>query len=152
MKIAVVGKGGVGKTSVSAVLARSLGRMGRPVVALDCDTNPNLGISLGVGDVETHRIATLRQQVSDGTAEHATGWDDIIERFGTDAPDGVRLGVVNRIENPEPDCPCCGLSPEHLLTQAHFGDSIVIGDFEAGLGSYARVGDSKLDATVVVVE
>lgn len=101
MKIAVVGKGGGGKTTTSAVLARTLARQGRRVVALDCDTNPNLGISLGVGDTETERLATLRDQV--GTdAEHAPGWDQIIDRFGTEAPDGVRLAVITRIEDPEP--------------------------------------------------
>ncbi len=152
MKIAVIGKGGVGKTSISAVLARSIGRMGRSVVALDCDTNPNLGLSLGVGDDETQRIIGIRQQVSDKEAEHAHTWDDLIDRFGTDAPDGVRLGIVNRIENPEPGCPCCGLSAERLLSETNFGDSIVISDFEAGLGIFSRVGESKIDVTIVVVE
>lgn len=152
MKIAVVGKGGVGKTSVSAVLARSIGRLGKPVVALDCDTNPNLGLSLGVGDIETQRIIGIRQQVSDREAEHAHTWDDLISRFGTDAPDGVRLGIVNRIENPEPGCPCCGLSAERLLSQTNFGESIVVGDFEAGLGIFSRVGESQIDITLIVVE
>lgn len=105
MKIAVVGKGGSGKTTTSAVLARSLARTGRRVVALDCDTNPNLGLSLGVGDQETERLVTLRQQVGDGDVEHASSWDDIVDRYGTDAPDDVRLSVITRIEDPEPDCP-----------------------------------------------
>ena len=102
MKIAVVGKGGAGKTTTSAVLARTLAKQGRDVVALDCDTNPNLGISLGVGDLETERLLTLRDQLDDGDVEHAPTWSEILDRFGTDAPDGVRLGVVTRIENPEP--------------------------------------------------
>ncbi len=102
MKIAVVGKGGSGKTTTSAVLARTLARRGGDVVALDCDTNPNLGISLGVGDLETERLSTLREQLDEGEAEHAPTWHEILDRFGTDAPDGVRLGVVTRIENPEP--------------------------------------------------
>jgi len=102
MKIAVVGKGGSGKTTTSAVLARTIARKGGDVVALDCDTNPNLGISLGVGDLETERLLTLRDQLDDGEIEHAPTWDEILDRFGTDAPDGVRLGVVTRIENPEP--------------------------------------------------
>lgn len=102
MKIAVVGKGGSGKTTTSAVLARTIARRGGDVVALDCDTNPNLGISLGVGDLETERLLTLRDQLDDGEVEHAPTWDEILDRFGTDAPDGVRLGVVTRIENPEP--------------------------------------------------
>ncbi len=102
MKIAVVGKGGSGKTTTSAVLARALSRGGRRVVALDCDTNPNLGISLGVGDLETQRLLTVREQVDEGEAEHAVTWADILERYGADAPDGVRLSVITRIENPEP--------------------------------------------------
>ncbi|MYI15552.1 MAG: AAA family ATPase [Acidimicrobiaceae bacterium] len=102
MKIAVVGKGGAGKTTTSAVLARTLGRRGARVVALDCDTNPNLGLSLGVGDSETERLLTLREEVADGAADHAPTWEDILDRYGADAPDGVRLSVITRIENPEP--------------------------------------------------
>ena len=102
MKIAVVGKGGSGKTTTSAVLARALSRAGHRVVALDCDTNPSLGLSLGVGDRETQRLVTLREQIDDGDAEHAVSWDEILDKYGTEAPDGVRLSVVTRIENPEP--------------------------------------------------
>lgn len=105
MKIAVVGKGGAGKTTSSAVLARSLGRQGARVVALDCDTNPNLGLSLGVGDAETERLVTLREQVGEGESAHAPTWGDILDRYGADAPDGVRLAVITRIQNPEPGCP-----------------------------------------------
>ena len=102
MKIAVVGKGGSGKTTTSAVLARSLARQGHNVVGLDCDTNPNLGLSLGVGDTETERLLSLRDQIDEGEGEHAHTWADILDSYGTDAPDGVRLTVINRIENPEP--------------------------------------------------
>ncbi len=84
------------------MLARGIARSGRRVVALDCDTNPNLGISLGVGDDETERVLAMRQALDDAQVEHAPGWDELVERFGADAPDGVRLAVVNRIENPEP--------------------------------------------------
>ncbi len=102
MKIVVVGKGGAGKTTTSAVLARSLGRRGARVVALDCDTNPNLGLSLGVGDSETERLLTLRDLLDEGEAEHAPTFGDILDRYGADAPDGVRLAAITRIENPEP--------------------------------------------------
>jgi len=82
MKIAVVGKGGSGKTTTSAVLARALSRSGHAVVALDCDTNPNLGLSLGVGDTETERLLTLREEVDAGESEHAPTWDQILDRYG----------------------------------------------------------------------
>jgi len=105
MRVAVVGKGGAGKTTTSAVVARTLARQGHRVVALDCDTNPNLGISLGVGDDETERLVAMREELDEGGQEHAPSWDQLIDRFGTDAPDGVRLAVVSKIQNPEPGCP-----------------------------------------------
>ncbi|MGH9184098.1 MAG: AAA family ATPase [Acidimicrobiales bacterium] len=105
MKFAVVGKGGSGKTTTSAVVARTLARHGHAVVALDCDSNPNLGISLGVGDDETERLVAMRQALDEGDGSHAPGWHELLDRFGSDAPDGVRLAVVSRIDNPEPGCP-----------------------------------------------
>jgi CO dehydrogenase maturation factor len=102
VKVAVVGKGGVGKTTAAAVVARTLARRGHRVIALDCDTNANLGISLGVGADATERLVAVRQALDDGEAEHAPGFDEILERFGANAPDDVRLAVVHRIEDPEP--------------------------------------------------
>ncbi len=105
MKLAVVGKGGSGKTTTAAVVARTLARQGARTVALDCDSNPNLGLSLGLGEAETERLVAMRQALDDGDAEHAPGWDQLLDRFGADAPDGVRLAVVTAIQNPEPGCP-----------------------------------------------
>jgi CO dehydrogenase maturation factor len=102
MRVAVVGKGGAGKTTTAAVIARTLARRGLAVVALDCDSNPNLGISLGLGEDETERLVAMRQALDEGEEEHAPTWDDLIDRFGSDAPDGVRLAVVTAIEDPEP--------------------------------------------------
>lgn len=104
MRLAVVGKGGSGKTTTSAVVARTLARQGLSVVALDCDSNPNLGISLGVGDDETDRLVSMRESLDEegGEEAHAPTWETLIDRFGSDAPDGVRLAVVSRIDNPAP--------------------------------------------------
>jgi len=102
LKLAVVGKGGSGKTTTSSVLARTMARQGKSVVALDCDSNPNLGISLGIGDEETDRLVSMRQALDEGEEEHASTWDKVIDRYGSDGPDGVRLAVVSRIDNPEP--------------------------------------------------
>lgn len=105
MKIAVVGKGGSGKTTTSATVARALSRTGSRVVALDCDANANLGISLGVGEDETERLISMRQAVDEGTEDHADEVDELLDRFGSNAPDGVRLAVVHRIQNPQSGCP-----------------------------------------------
>lgn len=102
MKVLVAGKGGVGKTTISGTLARSLARRGHRVVALDCDSNPMLGVSLGVGPEETDRLLTARERLDEGEVEHQTTVEGLLATFGTDAPDGVRLVVVSRIEHPNP--------------------------------------------------
>ena len=102
MKIAVIGKGGSGKTTVAGTLARSLARAGLEVIALDCDTNPNLGISLGIGAGETERLAAIRQSLDDGGVEHAPTVEEMLERFGVAGPDGIRLAIVTKIEQPNP--------------------------------------------------
>lgn len=153
MKLAVVGKGGSGKTTVAAVIARTVARTGAPVVALDCDTNPNLGISLGLGDDETERLIAMRQALDDGEQDHAPGWDELIDIFGTDAPDGVRLAVVSAIQHPEPGCPCCGLSPQQLLRCGTFaGTTTVVADCEAGIGTLTRLEQGAVDVVLLIVE
>lgn len=102
MKLAVAGKGGSGKTTISGTLARFLGRAGHDVIGLDCDTNPMLGVSLGVGPEETDRLITVRQSLSEGEVEHQPTIEGIIETFGSDAPDGVRLVVVTRVDMADP--------------------------------------------------
>jgi len=105
VKIAVVGKGGSGKTTTSAVLARTFARRGHDTLALDCDSNPNLGISLGLGEEATAPLVSVRDAVDTGDAAPASDADDLVQRFGVEAPDGVRLAVVTAIQNPQPGCP-----------------------------------------------
>jgi CO dehydrogenase maturation factor len=102
MKIVVAGKGGVGKTTVAGTLARSLGRAGHSVVALDADANPMLGISLGVGPEATDALVAVRQGLEDGDSEHEPTIEGFVDRFGTEAPDGVRLVVASRIDQFDP--------------------------------------------------
>lgn len=102
MRIALVGKGGSGKTTLAGILARQLARDGWEVVALDCDANPSLGISLGIGVEATERLAGIRQALDEGEAEHAPTVTEMLRRFGAEAPDGVRLAVASKIDQPDP--------------------------------------------------
>ncbi len=104
MKIAVAGKGGVGKTTMAGTMARAMARAGEPVLALDCDTNPMLGISLGVGPEPTDALVAVRQGVETGEVEHESSVEGMMATFGTDAPDGVRLVVASRLDRPNPGC------------------------------------------------
>ena len=105
MKIAIVGKGGSGKTTTTGTLARVMARQGREVIALDCDANPNLGLSLGLSLDTTEQLIAVRQAVDAEEAEHAPTVPEILERFGSAAPDGVRMAVVTKIEHFNPGCP-----------------------------------------------
>ncbi len=152
MKIVVAGKGGVGKTTVSGTVARALGRAGHNVLALDADTNPMLGVSLGVGPEETDLLVAVRQGLETGETEHERSTEGFIERFGRDAPDGVRLVVASRIEQANPGCMCCGVSAEQLLGEIEGEDHIVIGDLEAGIGTVLRLQPGQADVVLVVVQ
>jgi len=104
MKLLVAGKGGVGKTTVAGTVARALARSGESVLALDCDTNPMLGISLGVGPERTDVLVAVRQGLEDGEVDHEPSVEGMVDTFGTEAPDGVRLVVASRLDRPDPGC------------------------------------------------
>lgn len=181
MKIGVIGKGGSGKTTVSGVLARSLARQGWEVVAIDCDSNPNLGISLGLGLEQTQELAAIRQALDEGTEEHAPTAEEVLQKFGSVGPDRVRVAVVTRIDKPSGGCPCCGISPEQLLAELETGElpptngngngtpdvtsvvaqngsaphrpgRVLIADMEAGLGTIGRMREGSLDVAILVTE
>lgn len=151
MKVAVAGKGGSGKTTVSGTLSRLLGRLGHPVVALDADTNPMLGISLGVGPEETYALTAVRQGLDSGDTEHQPSVRAMFDTFGRDAPDGVRLVVASRIEKNDPGCPCCGVSPEQMIRDFE-DENIVVADLEAGVGTLSRLPENGVDTLVVIAE
>jgi len=150
MKIAVAGKGGAGKTTVSGTIARELARRGHTVLALDADTNPMLGISLGVGPEETYRLLAVRQGLDDGTVEHQESVEALMEAFGTDAPDGVRLVVALREAVAEASCSCCGVNPPQLLRELEAKGRTIVCDLEAGIGAIVKRG--QVDLVLVVAE
>ncbi len=152
MKVVVAGKGGVGRTTVAGTVARALARRGHTVLALDADTNPMLGVSLGVGPEQTDLLVAVRQGLETGDTEHERSTAGFVERFGRDAPDGVRLVVASRIERPDPGCPCCGVSPEQLLGELENDGRIVIGDLEAGVGTLLRLREGQADLVLLVMQ
>lgn len=100
MRIAVAGKGGAGKTTISATAARHFASHGYQVNALDDDPNPNLAAALGLSDelieklrrVERDEILEERE-TEDGSAELylTRPFDEVIDGFGAVGPDGVRV-------------------------------------------------------------
>jgi CO dehydrogenase maturation factor len=153
MKIAVSGKGGAGKTTISGTIARALARSGHDVMAIDADVNPMLGISLGLGMDGTERLTGIRQQLSESSSDdavHEHTIEGLIERFGEDAPDGVRVVVASRVDMPDHGCLCCGVSADRLLREMEADGRTVLGDLEAGIGVLTRMENGSLDVVLVV--
>ncbi len=137
---------------VAGTLARALSRSGHDVLALDCDANPMLGISLGLGADRTEALISAREGLETGDTEHQPTAAGIVETFGTDVPDGVRLVVAARIQQYEPGCMCCGVSPQQLLSDLEGERRTVIGDFEAGTGTFLRMHERAADVAMIVTQ
>lgn len=107
MRIAIAGKGGTGKTTISGTLARVLARRGRQVLAIDADTTPNLSVTLGVTPdaareiVELPRNMMQRQTQPDGSVKSVfiADSEEIISNYSAPAPDGVRLLVMGKVNH-----------------------------------------------------
>jgi CO dehydrogenase maturation factor len=97
MKLAVAGKGGSGKTSISGTLARVLARSGHRVLAIDGDSNPNLALTLGVPPERMNSLPTLPRDLlrrSEEGIELTKTLDEICATHSLPAPDGVTLLVM----------------------------------------------------------
>lgn len=95
MKIGISGKGGVGKTTLSGTLARLAARRGTDVLAFDCDSNPNLGLTLGLGLDELDRMIPLPRRV--GPTEPLS-IEQVRQRHAVTAADDVTLVLAARID------------------------------------------------------
>jgi len=99
MRLGISGKGGVGKTTISAVLARELARRGRTVVAIDCDSDPNLGASIGLGEEGAARLRPLLDQSPSGRSlPGERSARDLLAEYGSPGPDGVTVLLGARVE------------------------------------------------------
>lgn len=164
MRIAIAGKGGSGKTTLSATLAGLLARRGRSVIAIDGDTNPNLAQTLGAarpGDPPPPALPgdlLVRREDAGGNpySELALPVEEILSRFGTPAPEGVRLLVMGRVEHAGVGCKCRAHSiARYLLGELlSYSDSTgdVVVDMEAGLEHLSRGTTRHVDVLLAVAE
>jgi len=98
MKLAIAGKGGVGKTSISGTMARVAARRGYRVLAVDNDMNPNLSLTLGIPADQMRELPTFPPEVvrrtDEGEYELAMTLEEICAAYSLPAPDGVTLLVA----------------------------------------------------------
>lgn len=164
MRIAIAGKGGSGKTTISGTLARLLGRKGLPVVAIDGDTNPNLAQSLGVTAGSGEELVALPGDLlvkkedpnANPPSELKIPIDEVLERYGTAAPDGVRLLVMGKVEHAGRGCKCRAHAVARyviadLLEYAGTDRELVV-DMEAGLEHLSRGTTRNVDVLLAVAE
>ena len=98
MKLAVAGKGGSGKTSISGTMCRLLARSGHRVLAIDADSNPNLALTLGIPSERFNDLPTLPRGLIErgegGSATLTKPLDEVTASHSLTGPDGVTLLVM----------------------------------------------------------
>ena len=156
MRVAVAGKGGAGKTTVSATLARLCGRAGYPVIAIDADPNPNLATALGVPPGAT-ALALPPSVVSRRLVGHALtdSVTDVLGRYGTAAPDGTLLVVISAPDRAGEGCLCSShAAVAALLADLREEDEQrpVVVDMEASPEHLARGTATDVDMMLLVTE
>jgi CO dehydrogenase maturation factor len=164
MKIAISGKGGVGKTTFAAFLIKSLQMKGKIVLAIDADPDANLSQALGVKNYkEIIPISEMRDLIEERT-ETKIGTmgaifkmnpkvSDLPEKLSIDV-DGVKLMVLGGVKTAEGGCIC----PQSVLLKVlvtHLiltRDEVVVLDMEAGLEHLGRGTARAVDKMIVIVE
>ncbi len=164
MKIAVSGKGGVGKTTVSSLIARHFARNGYKVLAVDADPDANLGASLGFTNTEEIvPIAHMKELIFERTGAKPGSIgsffkmnpkvEDIPEAVWREN-EGVRLMVLGTVEKGGAGCIC----PESILLKNLVNHilllrkEVVLLDMEAGIEHLGRATSKAVNMLIVVVE
>lgn len=163
MKIALVGKGGSGKTTIAGTLARVLARRGHRVLAIDGDPNPNLALSLGMHRDQASSVRSIPStlvepdKTADGTPKLrlTIGRDAVIDSYAAAAPDGIQLIVMGKPADGSAGSGCMCASHRAvrglIAEMAGCGDYTVT-DMEAGLEHLKRGTARNVEAMLVVVE
>ena len=164
VKIAIGGKGGVGKTTVCAVWAQLFAEEGFDVLAIDADPNTNLALAFGISSEQSPEpLIKMKQLIAErtGTKKEAAGAyfklnpqvSDLPEKYWVEAS-GVKLLVLGGITQAGAGCACPeGAFLKALVSHTILGRrEIVLVDLAAGVEFMGRASVEGIDALVVVTE
>src|SRR5262245_65834960 len=159
MKLAIAGKGGSGKTSISGTLARLIARDGHSVLAIDGDTNPNLALTLGIPADRINDLPVLPSGLverGDDGFELKKSLAELRSTHSVEGPDGVTLLVMAHPHEGDAGSGCyCGMhaTVRELIESATDADAdVTLLDTEASPEHLTRGTAKYADVMLTVVE
>ena len=164
MKIAVSGKGGVGKTIIAAGLARGFAERGLKTIAIDADSSPNLALTLGLSAEENRNIVPITENKQLVESKTSTGYsgvfrlsftvDDVVREYSVNTPFGVSLIVMGTVQSMGSGCMCAPNAVvrallRHLIVERN---EVIVLDMEAGVEHIGRGTARQVDALLIVAD
>lgn len=161
MKIAISGKGGVGKTTIMALLARELKQKGKEVLIIDADPSPHMAQTIGIHDsrnivpiAEMKKLLAERAEKTPGSPFYQLNpkVDDLLKNFMIEY-DGYKLMVLGAIQSADGGCAC----PENQVLRKMLkkllltSNQIVLLDMEAGVEHLGRGTVAGADHLLIVI-
>jgi len=164
MKIAVSGKGGVGKTLIAGGIARGFAERKYKTIAIDADSSPNLALTLGLTAEEARKIKPISENKELVDAKTSTGYsgvynlnfkvDDIVREYSVPTPLGVNLIVMGTVRSMGAGCMCAPTAVirallRYLVVET---DEAVVLDLEAGVEHIGRGTARQVDVLLIVAD
>jgi CO dehydrogenase maturation factor len=164
VKIAVSGKGGVGKTLIAGGLACSFAKKGLKTIAIDADPSPNLALTLGMPVEEARKTLPISENKELIESKTSTGQpglyrlsftvDDVVRKYSVNTPFDVNLIVMGTVRSMGSGCTCAANAVvrsllRHLVVERN---EVVVIDMEAGVEHLGRGTARHVDTMLIVTD
>jgi CO dehydrogenase maturation factor len=164
MKVAVAGKGGVGKTLIAGGLAMGFVERGLKTIAIDADSSPNLGLTLGLSAEETRKILPISDNKQLVDSKTSTGYsgvynlnfsvDDVVKQYSVPTPLGPNLIVMGTVRSMGAGCMCAPTAVIRALLRylvVETNEAVVL-DLEAGVEHIGRGTARQVDYLLIIAD